>query len=358
MNKLVKLFTKESSLIPLMAILLGLLFGALVMIMGGYNPIIAYASLFKKVFGDLYNFGETIRQITPLIFTGLSVAFAFRTGLFNIGAEGQFVMGSLGAVIIGTQLSLPWYIHAPLAILVGALFGGIWGGIAGYLKAKRGVHEVITTIMLNWISLYFSNYIIANYLREPGQQHSEMIKPTASISLLNWLSEAFGYNARLHWGTIIALIAAFIFFIILWKTKQGYELRAVGFNPHASEYAGMNVNRNIINAMFIGGVFAGLGGAVEILGVFNYQTIAAGFPGYGFDGIAVALIGANTPVGVILASILFGSLTYGAPGMKFGAGVPIEVIRVVIASVIFFVAASGIVTYILSLFKRKKKEVL
>lgn len=356
MNKFIKFFTKESSLVPLIAILLGLLFGALIMLLGGYNPIAAYAALFNRVFGDLYNFGETIRQITPLIFTGLSVAFAFRTGLFNIGAEGQFLMGSLGAVLVGTQLSLPWYIHAPLAILVGAIFGGFWGAIAGYLKAKRGVHEVITTIMLNWIALFFTNYIISNFLRSPGQQRSDFINQSASISL-DWLSALVGH-ARLHVGTLIALIAIFVFYIILWKTKQGYELRSVGYNPHASEYAGMNVNKNIINAMLIGGVFAGLGGAVEVLGVFKYQTIAAGFPGYGFDGIAVALIGANSPLGILFASILFGVLTYGAPGMKLGAGVPIEVIRIVIASVIFFVAASGIVTYIISIFKKKKKEVL
>lgn len=356
MNKWISFFTRDSFLIPLVAILLGLLFGALVMLFGGYNPILAYSALFNKVFGDLYNFGETIRQITPLIFTGLSVAFAFRTGLFNIGAEGQFVMGALGAVIVGTQFSLPGFIHAPLAIIVGGLFGGLWGAIAGYLKAKRGVHEVITTIMLNWVALFFTNYIVATYLRAPGQQRSEMIQPTASISL-DWLSKVFDY-ARLHWGTLIAILAAFFFYLILWKTKQGYELRAVGYNPDASEYAGINVNKNTIMAMLIGGAFAGLGGAVEVLGVFKYQTISAGFPGYGFDGIAVALIGANTPLGVILASILFGALTYGAPGMQLGAGVPIEVIRVVIASVIFFVAASGMVRYILDKFKRKKKEVL
>lgn len=356
MNRLIKVFTKETSLIPILAILLGLLFGALVMILGGYDPLLAYQSLFKRVFGDLYNFGETIRQITPLILTGLSVAFAFRTGLFNIGAEGQFIMGSLAAVFIGTQFDLPWFIHAPLALLAGVLAGGLWGAIAGYLKAKRGVHEVITTIMLNWIALFFTNYIISNFLRSPGQQRSDYIKESASISM-DTLSVAFDY-ARLHYGTFLALIAAFIFYIILWKTKQGYELRAVGFNPHASEYAGIDIQKNIIKAMFIGGVFAGLGGAIEVLGVFKYQTMSAAFSGYGFDGIAVALIGANTPIGIILAAILFGVLTYGAAGMKMGAGVPIEVIRIVIALVIFFVAMSGMVTRILAFFKKKKKKEL
>lgn len=354
MNKFLKFFTSESSLVPIFAVIFGLLFGALVMVIGGYNPFLAYSSLFGRVFGDLYNIGETIRQITPLIFTGLSVAFAFRTGLFNIGAEGQFFMGSLGAVIVGTQLSLPWYIHAPLAILVGALFGGLWGAFAGYLKAKRGVHEVITTIMLNWVALYLSNYVVSNYLRAPGQQRTERINESASISFA-YMSELFGH-ARLHFGTVLALIAVFVFFVILWKTKMGFELRSVGYNPHASEYAGMNVKRNIIKAMFISGVFAGLGGATEILGVFKYQTIAAATPGLGFDGIAVALIGGNSPIGILLAAILFGILKFGAQGMKLGAGVPIEVIEVVIASVIYFVAASAVVRYFIRLFKRNKKE--
>ncbi|MGD9679320.1 MAG: ABC transporter permease [Vulcanibacillus sp.] len=357
MNKLIKIFTKESFIISLMAIVLGLIFGALIMLTGGYNPVSAYTALINKAFGNVYNIGETIRQITPLIFTGLSVAFAFRTGLFNIGAEGQFVMGSLGAVIIGTQFSLPWYIHAPFAVLVGALFGGLWGLIAGYLKAKRGVHEVISTIMLNYIALYLTNYIVSNFLRSPGQQRSDKVYDSALITM-QWLRPLFD-GARIHWGTVIGIVAAFIFYIILWKTKQGYELRSVGFNPHAAEYAGINVKNNIIKAMLISGIFAGLGGAVEVLGVFKYQAISASLPGYGFDGIAVALIGGNTAIGVVLAAILFGILKFGAAGMKYTAGVPVEVIEIVIASVIFFVAANGIVKRIIRPFKKnKKKEML
>jgi simple sugar transport system permease protein len=301
--------------------------------------------------------GETIREITPLIFTGLSVAFAFRTGLFNIGAEGQFMIGATGAALIGIKLDLPWFIHAPLAVIVGAVLGGLWGGIAGYLKAKRGVNEVITTIMLNWIALFLSNYIVNTFLLQPGQQRSYMIHDSASLSV-GWLSELFG-NARMHWGTLIALVGAAVFYIILWKMKQGYELRAVGHNPNAAEYAGMNVKRNVVKAMVIGGVFAGLAGVVETLGVFHYQVIAAASPGYGFDGVAVALLGGNHPVGVVLAAVLFGMLTYGSAGMSFGADVPPEIIRVVIASVIFFVASHGIVRWFLKPFlaRRKKEEV-
>lgn len=353
MNRVIAVFTKESFLVPAAAIILGLLTGAVAMLAGGFNPIKAYASLVEKVFGSSYNFGETIRQITPLIFTGLSVAFAFRTGLFNIGAEGQFIMGMIASTAVGISVDLPAYIHAPLAVLAGALAGGLWGAIAGYLKAARGVNEVITTIMLNWIALYFANYILNAFFVPVGQQRSEMIKDSASITI-GWLSQMFD-SARLHWGTLLAVLAAVFFYVVLWKTKTGFELRAVGLNPHASEYAGMNVNRNVVNAMFVGGMFAGIGGACEILGVFHYQAVMAAMPGYGFDGIAVALIGGNNPLGVVLAAILFGMLTFGAAGMKFGAGVPVELIRVVIASVIFFVAAHGIVKVFLKPILKKKE---
>ncbi|GAA4701272.1 ABC transporter permease [Brevibacillus fulvus] len=354
MNRVIQVFTKESFLVPLFAIILGLVVGALAMLAGGFNPLLAYESLVVKVFGDLYNFGEAIRQITPLIFTGLAVAFAFRTGLFNIGAEGQFIMGMLGAVYVGVAFDLPPIIHAVVAIIVGALMGGIWAGIAGYLKAARGVHEVITSIMLNWIGMYFANYILNAFLVPKGQQRSEIVHDSAVITL-QALSNFLG-GARVHWGTPLALICAVIFFIILWKTKTGYELRAVGLNPHASEYAGMSVNRNIVKAMFISGLFAGLGGACETLGVFHYLAVMSAMPGYGFDGIAVALIGGNTPIGIVLGAFLFGALSYGAAGMKFSAGVPIELIRIVISSVIFFVAAHGIVRYLLKPILAKRKE--
>lgn len=354
MNKVIAVFTKESFLVPLVAIILGLLTGAVAMLAGGFNPVKAYVALLEKVFGSAYNFGETIRQITPLIFTGLAVAFAFRTGLFNIGAEGQFIVGMVASTAVGVSFDLPAYIHAPLAVIAGAVAGGLWGSIAGYLKAARGVNEVITSIMLNWVALYFANWVMNAFYIPAGQQRSEMIQDSAVITI-SWLSTMFD-SARLHWGTLIAILAAIFFYVILWKTKSGYELRAVGLNPHASEYAGMNVNRNVVKAMFIGGMFAGIGGACEILGVFHYQAIMTSQPGYGFDGIAVALIGGNTPLGVVLAAILFGILTFGSAGMKFGAGVPVELIRVVIASVIFFVAAHGIVKIFVKPILKKKKE--
>lgn len=353
MNRVIAVFTKESFLVPVFAIILGLLTGAIAMLLGGFNPILAYTALVQKVFGNAYNIGETIRQITPLIFTGLAVAFAFRTGLFNIGAEGQFIMGMVAATVVGVSLELPAIIHAPLAVIAGAVTGGLWGSVAGYLKAKRGVNEVITSIMMNWVALYLANWIMNTFYVPKGQQRSEMIHESAMLSV-TWLSQFFD-NARMHWGTLIAVAAAIFFYVIMWKTKTGYELRAVGFNPHASEYAGMNVSRNVVKAMFISGLFAGIGGACEILGVFHYQAILTAQPGYGFDGIAVALIGGNTPIGVVLAAILFGMLTFGGAGIQFSAGVPVELISVVIASVIFFVAAHGIVKIFVKPLKKKKE---
>ncbi|WP_284642114.1 ABC transporter permease [Paenibacillus silviterrae] len=356
MNKWVRAFTADTALVPLVAIVLGLAAGALIMLAGGYNPLAAYAALLDRVLGSPYNIGETIREIAPLILTGLSVAFAFRTGLFNIGGEGQFLLGMIGAVTVGIKLDLPFWLHAPLAVIAGAVLGGLWGGIAGWLKAARGVNEVITTIMLNWIALFLSNFIVSRFLLLPGQQRTYPIHESASLSLVR-LSEWFG-NARLHLGIPIALLAAAVFYMLLWKTKQGFELRAVGHNPHAAEYAGMNVNRNVVRAMFIGGLFAGLAGTFEVLGVFHYHVVAAGSPGYGFDGIAVALLGGNHPLGVVLAAVLFGSLTYGSAGMSFGADVPPEIIRVIIALVIFFVASHGIIRWMLRplLGKRKRGE--
>jgi ABC-type uncharacterized transport system permease subunit len=359
MNKWMRIFTLDSIIIPVIAVIFGLLMGAVIMRVGGYDPILAYSSLFTTVFGDTYGFGEAIREITPLVMTGLAVAFAFRAGLFNIGAEGQYIIGMTAASIIGIKVTgLPAIIHAPLAIIAGGLCGGLWAGIVGYLKAKRGVNEVIVSIMLNWTALYFSNYIVNNFLILKGQQKSMDIQPTASISL-EWLSLIMD-NARMHWGTLIAVLAAVFFYVYMWRSKQGYELRAVGYNHHAAEYGGMNVRRNIVKAMFISGVFAGLGGAFQVLGVFHYQAIFTGTPGVGFDGIAVSLIGMNHPFGTLLGAALFGTLTYGSSGMSFGAGVPPEIIRIVIGSIIFFIAAQGIVRWVLKplYLKRKKEKVL
>ncbi|WP_438348576.1 ABC transporter permease [Paenibacillus sp. FA6] len=356
MDRLMSIFKRESAIVPFVAIILGLLLGALIMLIGGYDPMLAYESLISKIFGSSYDIGEALRTIVPLMMSGLAVAIAFRSGLFNIGVDGQIIMGSLGALIVGTQLSLPPFIHALLAILFGALLGGIWGALVGYIKAKRGINEVITCIMFNFIALYLSHYIIRLYMPQAGTQRSAMIHESASIQIA-WLSQLMG-GARIHWGFLIAIVAVVFYHIYLNKTKWGYELRAVGLNPDAAKYAGMKVPNVMVRTMFISGVFGGLVGTFEVLGVFNYIAINSVTSGIGFDGIAVSLLGGNSALGVFFSATLIGALTYGSQGMSFGAEVPGEIIRMVIGFIIFFVAAPGIVKLLFRPFdKRTKKKV-
>ncbi|EIT85141.1 ABC transporter permease [Fictibacillus macauensis ZFHKF-1] len=339
-------------LVPVFSVILGLIIGAIIMLVSGYDPIAAYGALVTGVFGDSYNLGETVRTATPLILSGLAVAFAFRTGLFNIGVEGQVLVGWLASVYVGISLDAPMVIHLPLAILAGALAGAIWGVIPGLLKAKFKVHEVITTIMMNYIALYGTNGIIRAYLLQPGERTKD-IKSSASLgsAFLGELTE----GSRMHYGLIVAIIVAVIMWFILWKTTTGYELRAVGFNQHASQYAGINVSKNIILAMAISGAFAGVAGTMEGLGTFQYMSINNAFTGVGFDGIAVSLLGANGSIGIIVAAFLFGGLKQGALEMSSAAGVPTELVGIIIALIIFFVACSYLVHWLTNRFTKGGK---
>ncbi|MYL28397.1 ABC transporter permease [Halobacillus halophilus] len=339
-------------LIPVLSVLLGLAAGAVIMLIFGYNPVDGFAALWRGAFGDSYFFGETIRQVTPYILSGLAVAFALRSGLLNIGVEGQVFAGWLASVWIGISFELPMAIHLPLAIAAAALAGAVWGFIPGLLKAKLGVHEVIVTIMMNYIALYVTNAVIRNLLTD-GADRTENIAATASLKS-EWLAQMTFYS-RIHYGFIIALAMAGVMWFILNRTTKGFELRAVGFNQHASNYAGMNVGRNIITAMVISGAFAGLAGAMEGLGTFGFMSIKSGFTNIGFDGIAVALLGANTAVGVVLAAFLFGILKIGALNMPTEAGVPTELVEIIIALIIFFVASSYMIRWVLLRFKKEGK---
>lgn len=340
-------------LIPIISVLLGIIAGAIIMLVSGYNPITGYSALFRGAFGDAYAIGETIRRTTPYILSGLAVAFAFRASLFNIGAEGQVIVGWLTAVWIGISVDAPMIIHLPLAILGAAIAGAIWGFIPGLLKAKLGVHEVIVTIMMNYIALFSTNEIIRNVLTD-HKTTTESIKDSASMSS-EWLS-SMTYYSRLHYGILLALFVAVIIWFIIERTTLGFEIKAVGFNPHASRYAGMNVSKNIILAMVISGALGGLAGAMEGLGTYGNISVMSGFSNIGFDGIAVALLGANTPLGVILAALLFGSLKEGANEMPTGAGVPTELVDIIIALIIFFVASSYIIRWALLRYQGRKAK--
>ncbi|MBM7586896.1 simple sugar transport system permease protein [Bacillus pakistanensis] len=338
-------------IIPIIAVFLGILVGTIIMIFSGYSPIEGYSALWNGIFGEIYYVGETIRQVTPYILAGLAVAFAFRTGLFNIGVEGQLIVGWLAAVWVGVSFELPKIIHLPLAILAAAVAGALWGFIPGLLKAKFKVHEVIVTIMMNYVALHVTNAIIRTYLSESSDR-TENVAETASLA--SPFFESLTDYSRMHWGIFIAIVCAFIMWFFLEKTTKGYELRAVGFNQHASQYAGMNVGNNIILSMVISGAFAGLAGAMEGLGTFGYASIKGGFTGVGFDGIAVALLGGNAAIGVILAALLFGGLKIGALNMPLEAGVPNELVDIIIALIIFFVASSYMIRWFIERLRNKK----
>lgn len=324
---------------PLIAIIISFIVGGILVASFGKDPMVAYRALLKGSLGDWNKFGETLVTTTPLILTGLSIAFGFRCGLFNIGAEGQFIIGSIAAVWAGWAFKgLPAILHVTLALLVGALAGGLWAGFIGWLKAKVGSHEVINGIMMNYIAMYLSNYIVMNWLHEPEKAYSVTIADTAKLWRFAGTFSQFKHS-RLHIGIIIALVVAVAAYYLLNKTVRGYEIRAVGFNAHAAEYGGINVKKNIILAMAISGLFAGLAGAIMATGIQYRINNLFGFTGYGLDGIAVALVGGNHPLGVILSAFLFGVLQKGGPLMQI-QGIPKEVVGIIQGIIILFVAAN------------------
>lgn len=294
---------------------------------------------------------ESVTKSIPYILAGLAVALGFRAGLFNIGAEGQFVIGGLCAVVVGYQVTgLPVYVHLPLAIAAGALAAGIWAAIPGLLKAWTGAHEVINTIMMNWIAFRMTEYLLKEPLEQmQGTHRTPDILPTAQ------LPRFFPHPIRLHAGLLLALAAALFVYWFLWKTTWGFEMRTVGANPDAARYGGISIRRNIVLAMFISGMLAGLSGVSESLGITHNMTL--GFQaGYGFDSIALALLGGSHPLGVVLASLLFGVLRAGGTRMMSVAAIPLEITSIVQAMVIIFIAAPAIIRGIFRL--RAAKEEL
>ena len=284
-------------------------------------------------------FFESLLQATPYIFAGLAVALGFRVGLFNIGAEGQLFIGALGTVWVATSLKgYPSIVHVPLALLGGAICGGIWGMIPGWLKAKTGAHEVINTIMMNYIAFRLSEYMLTGILRDPNKS----TPISAPIEKSAWLPRFFDDPNRFHAGFFIALLMAFLVYWLLFKTSWGFELRTVGLNPNAARYAGMNIVRSTVVTMFLSGALAGLAGANEVLGV-NHNLAVAFSSGYGFDSIALALLGNSHPFGVVLAALLFGFLRNGAIQMQLTAGIPIDIISVLQSLILAFIAAPAII---------------
>lgn len=364
MNKFRNFLANEKNhkfLIPIIAVLLGFLLGTLVILLTGQDPSIFFKSLVEGTLGlkemksgemkfFLRKFGEYFVYVMPIVLTGLSVAFAFRTGLFNIGAEGQLIVGGFAATWLGIALDLPMIVHLPIVILGGALAGAIWGFIPGYLKAKFNIHEVVVTIMLNYIALKSTNYFI-NQIEGTTNNKTVELNPGALLKS-DFLKEISG-NSRLHFGFFIVIIAVFIFWFIINKTTFGYELKAVGHNPNAAEYAGMKVKRNAALSMAISGAFSGLAGVIIVSGTFGYGRVLPGFENYGFDGIAVALIGGNTALGSLFSGLLLGALKAAQPIMQ-SDGIPNSITIIITASIIVFVAMQSSIKRFLKKFKGVK----
>jgi simple sugar transport system permease protein len=339
----------RAAFIPFLAVVTALAVGAVIILLSGKNPLLSYWGLLIGAFGSPGAISETFVWATPYIFAGLAVALGFKCGLFNIGVEGQIALGALCAAFIGYSITgLPAIIHLPLAIAGGILGGFVWGAIPGILKARTGAHEVINTIMLNYIALFLSNYLLSGPMKDPSPTNA--ISQTPKIALSARIPRIFPpfslgeelVELRVHWGTVLALVTALLVFWFLWKTVMGFEIRTVGANPNVARYAGINVSRNIVLAMALSGGLAGLAGSVEVLGLHYYHTL--GFSvGYGFDSIAIALLGKSHPFGIIPAAILFGAMRNGATSMQFQTGVSIDIISIIQALILIFIAADAII---------------
>jgi len=380
----------RSLLIPFLAIFTGLVFGAIFNVITNvdvytafgrsfveglsfaWNTVaVSYTALFKGAIGDpkliasalssgdqalmIKAFSpilESLVATTPYIFGGLAVALGFKAGVFNIGVEGQIFIGASVSVFVGYYFTgLPAYIHIPFALLAGAAGGAVWGFIPGWLKAKTGGHEVINTIMMNYIAFRLNDWLLRGPMRREGtyQPVSPQIQASAELPRL------FPDPSRFHIGFFIAIAFIFIVYIFLFKTTWGFNLRTVGENPNAAKYAGINVPRNIILAMTLSGALAGLAGANEVLGV-NHALFVAFSSGYGFDSIALALLGNNNPIGVGLAALLFGTLNNGATRMQMDARIPVEIISIIQAMVLMFIAAPAIIRTIYRLKEPNEKD--
>ncbi|MBK9005831.1 MAG: hypothetical protein CNIPEHKO_02022 [Anaerolineales bacterium] len=355
-------------LVPLLAILTSMIVGGIIIKSVGGDPLLAYKGLLEGSFGSAElgpvksqrAISETAVWATPYIFAGLAVALAFKGGLFNIGAEGQLALGAVFSSLIGYALpgwlgvDLPTIIHLPLAILGGLVMGGIWAGIVGALKAYTGGHEVINTIMMNYIALNSTSFLLNGVMKDPS--------PTNVIARTPLIAESARFapifeGLRVHWGFVLALLTAVFIWWLLNKTTLGFEIRTVGANPDAAHYAGVNVKRAIILTMFLSGALAGMAGAIEVTGL-NYRHELGFSQGYGFDAIAIALLGKSHPIGVVLASILFAAMRNGATRMQFLTQMPVDLISMIQAFILLFVAADAIVRFIFRIKSKGERVVL
>ena len=357
----------------IVAILFGFFVATIVLASAGYDPVEAFGALIDGMIGKPKYIANVIIKAAPLLFTGVAVAFAFRVGLFNIGAEGQYVFGTVFATIVGILLDLPPVLQIPVVLLVGMLAGAAAGALVGWLKAKFGIHEVITSIMLNWISLYFNNFVVnSEAFHKANSTKSLPINSSGYTMLFTDMKSSPDGLAALkdipivgdaiartdaNVGIIVAIIAAIFIGWLLMRTKVGYEMRAVGFNRDAAQFTGINVKRNLVLCMAISGALCGVAGALNITGLNPHSiSVLAAFENYGFNGLSVAFIAGCSPVGCIPASLLFAGLLYGGQSVQQVVGAPSEIISIIIGTIVFFMALGGVIPMLAEYLDRRRAK--
>ncbi|MBP1046616.1 ABC transporter permease [Enterococcus sp. BWM-S5] len=348
-------------MVPVLSVVMGFILGAIVMLIFGYSPVQGYSAMFTSVFGQgPKNIGEIFVTAGPLIFTALGFSVANSAGFFNIGLSGQALCGWVASIWVALSMpDSPRFIVLPLAVIAGALAGAVAAAIPGFLRAYFGTSEVIVTIMMNYVLLYASTHIVNNVMSPDVMSNKGVTQMVGANGTLrsDFLTQLTN-GSRMNLGIFLALIFLVLVWFMMKKTTVGYEIRSVGLNPFASEYAGMSSKRTIILSMIISGALAGLGGVVQGLGTFQNFFVQGSSLSIGFDGMAVSLLGAGSSAGILLAAILFSVLKLGGQGMPLRAGVPTELVDVVIASIIFFVGISYLIRFLMARASGSKKEVV
>jgi general nucleoside transport system permease protein len=336
------LYRVQEQLLPLLAVPVALLIGAVMLLALHANPLQAYGYMLQGAFGSVSGITQTLVKATPLLLVGLGVVIAFRGGVINIGGEGQILMGALATTALAVSVpTWPGFILLPLCLLTGAAAGALWGGIPGVLKARLGVNEILSTVMMNAISMLVVDYFLTGPLLDPQEiANGTRIAQSALLPSRTWLARLIP-QTLLNSGAIIALVLAFLVYIFLWRTTIGYRIRAVGLNPIAARYAGIPVRVYQALSLVLGGTFAGLAGAIEVLGV-QHRMLEGLSSGYGFTGIVAALFGNLHPLGLIPASILFGGMLVGGNQMQRSMQVPNSLIDTLSGLIVLLVVASKI----------------
>lgn len=351
MSKVEK-FLQSAFFRTLISIVVGFAVGAVFLAAVQINVGAAYGKLFTSIFANAKSLSYSVVYATPLIILGLSVAFSFRTGVFNIGAEGQFVVGSMAACVVGILVPAPAIVLVPLCVLASAVAGAVWGMIVGILKVKWGINEVLSMIMFNWIAFYLSNYIagLPAIKSEGNAEATKNVQEAAMILLPKSVISKLGLCNSANWGIFVAILLSIFCYVVIEKTTLGFSLKAVGSNRDAAEYAGINVNRAVLTALGISGAMGGIAGAMNLLGMGQRISIFTAQESYGFQGIIAALIGNSNSLGVFFGGLFYGAIKYGGSRLNL-IGAPSEVVNVIMGTVVFFIAISHIFK-----FRKHKKE--